>query len=97
MHTDGRSDGFEQSRHDVDLHVQVPKRVNELELPAVALLGEGDDDPLDVVLLDERADLSGRAEHWDFGEVAAHRPRIVVHEPDEPNTQLGMVRQLPSE
>ena len=97
VHPDGRAHRLEQTRNEVDLDVEVAHRVDELELAAVRLVRERDDDALHVVAIDDRADLVGGPEHGDPGQIAAHRLRIVVDEADEAQPELRMLGDLPPE
>ena len=92
---DHRPDRLEQARDEVDLDVEVAQAVDETELLLVAVVGEGDDHALHVVLADERGDVVRRAEDRDAVEVGAHALRIGIDEPDQPDPELGMLAELP--
>ena len=53
VHADPRPDQFEEARHDVDLQVELPARADGGKDRVVGLVGEGDDDALDIEQPDE--------------------------------------------
>ena len=88
------ADSLEESRNEIDVDVEVAEAVDETELVLVPIVGERDDDALDVVLADETRDVVGRAEDGDAVEIGPHALGIGVDEPDEPDAELGVLAEL---
>jgi hypothetical protein len=92
-----RAEGFEEPRDDVDLDVLCPQCGNDPQHPVVVVLGERDDDPLDVSGLDDLGDVLRLSDELSGSEIAPHLSRIRVDEPDQVDAVLGMLKQLPAD
>ena len=97
MNADGRPDGFEQARHDVDLDIEVTERMDEVEQRAVAVVRERDDDALHIVAPHNVDDLLEPAKQRDLVEVGAQILRLRIHEADEFDPELRMLLELPAD
>ena len=91
---DLRADGLEEPRHQVDLHVVLSNRADELEHLLVAVPRESHDHTIDLVAPDDLADLVRRSEDAHIPQIAARLPWAGIDEADQVDPVLRMLDQL---
>ena len=94
MDLDPVSDELEESRHDVDLHVEIFEGAKPLECPLVGVVREGDDHALDVEEADDRREPLDIAEQREVLETLSALLRLGVHETDEIHPVFRMDKEL---
>ena len=85
----------EQPRDDVDDHVAVAERANDVHRLAVGLVGEGDDDTIDAMLVDERPEIVELTERRDVTRLGPALERLRVDEADEIQPVFRVLTDLP--
>ena len=91
---DLRADGLEEPRHQVDLHVVLSNRADELEHLLVAVPRESHDHTIDLVAPDDLADLVRRSEDAHIPQIAARLPWAGIDEADQVDPVFRMLEQL---
>ena len=94
MYWRARAEGLEQPWHDVDLNIVFTESADELERLLMTVAGKRDDDPIDLVAIDNGLDLVGLPNHLGALQVPAHLFRCGVDEADHVDPVLGMLVQL---
>ena len=97
MHARTRPDDVEEPRDDVDDHVAVAQRPNDVHRLAVRLVGERDDDAIDAMLVHERPEIVELTEGRDVTRFRPALERLRVDEPDEIQPVLGVLADLPGD
>ena len=92
--TSTRSDELEESRHDIDLHVEVLEGAKPLECLLVRVVREGDDHALDVEEADHRREPLDTAEQRQVLETLSALLRLGVDEADQVDPVFGMDKEL---
>ena len=77
------------------MHAKLFQRANQLDRLLVAVVREGDHDPLHVEQVHDRREPLGRTEQRDVFESGIRLLRLSVDEADEVDAVLGMLLELP--
>ncbi len=93
MPTEG-PDRLEETRDEVNLDVERSERAYEIDEQVMAVVGERDDNPLDLVALHEGDDVTRSPEQRDIGEITPHDLWFGVHKSDQIDPELGVLLHL---
>ena len=94
MHARPRPDQAEEPWHDVDGHVSIAQRADDVHRLGIGLVRERDDDTVDAVLCNEMLEVLQPAEHGDVSGLGALLERRRVDEADQVEAVLGMLADL---
>jgi hypothetical protein len=94
VHLGAGTEDVEEARHHIDLDAPASERTEVVEQAALVLAREGDDDPLDVELVDDPGEILDPAEERQLREVLPTESRCLVDEAEEVDAVLRVAKDL---